>query len=418
MLEILTNSRQRLARRWLLLLPLAALVAGGPAHAQQMKWDFYKKRDMTPPAAVLSFGVPETDNQQFRASCEGAGPIITAFAADVTGLPEGAPVDVVFAGQGFGETVPARASGVQAGTGITGVVFNTRPADPLWVAMSELEQITYSVGGKPPRPLALDGSKSQIAQFLEACQQYAAQAAQGPVPGVEPAPPAEGEAPPPPAATTGDLGPGTSSWTNFNLALDEGNASAYAAGVTANGMRLSAYCTPAKRLLMLIEEARPGAYPQYEERVQQGLSTPIGMGFDPSAGRMVVSFPNGAAVPGTAYYQGLDGSISVTSPTDRGGFAPNGPEVQNLLSQSTVTFSAAPFKQTFQLNGSKNAICDVLNRCEAVVPACGAEGVLIEPAPRCPLGRIRVDNQCMTRPEARTYCGPGYRPGRGTCVPR
>ncbi|MFD0985614.1 hypothetical protein [Methyloligella solikamskensis] len=467
MFQNFSLSRKWLAASWLVALPLAAVLAGAPAHAQEMKWDFYKKTDITPPAAVLSFGVPKTDNQQFRASCEGSDPIITAFAADVAGLPEGAPLDVVFTGNAYTETVKARASGVQGEGEITGFVFNTRPNDPLWVAMAELEQISYSAGGKPPVPLALDGSNKQVKDFLDTCDKYAMQeAAEDPIQGIE------GEAGitekqafkeakevdtidayeaflknfpnglradmarnrinrlsrkgevdamptgPAPTMKTVDLGPGSAAWTNYNLALQGGTASVYAAGVTAKGMKLTTYCTPAKRLIMFVQQSKPGSYPQYDARVAEGLSTPIGAGFDPGAGKMIISFPNGAEFAGTAYYQPSDGSISVTSPTDRDGFLPNEQEVQSMLTQSTMSFTAAPFKATFQLNGSKKAICDVLNRCEAVVPACGAEGVLIEEAPSCGLGKIRIDNQCMEREEARAYCGPGYKPGKGTCVPR
>ncbi|ODA67855.1 hypothetical protein A7A08_01022 [Methyloligella halotolerans] len=458
---------KRLAKGWPLMLPLAAILAGAPAHAQEMKWDFYKRSDLTPPAAVLTFGVPKSDNQQFRASCEGSDPIITAFAADVAGLPEGAPLNVVFTGDAYTETVKARASGVQGGGEITGFVFDTRPDDPLWVAMAELEQISYSAGGKPPVPLALDGSNAQVKDFLDTCDKYAMQeVAEDPIQGIEgkagitekqafkeakevdtidayeaflknfpnglradmarnrinrlsrkgevdvmPSGPA-------PTMKTVDLGPGSAAWTNYNLALEDGAASVYAAGVDAKGMKLTTYCTPAKRILMILEQTKAGSYPQYDARVAEGLSDPVGAGYDPSAGKMIVSFPNGAEVPGAAHYQPESGSISVSSTTDPSGFLPNGEEVQNLLTQSTVSFTAPPFKATFQLKGSSKALCDVVNRCEAVVPACGAEGVLIEKAPGCGLGEIRIDNQCMSREEARTYCGPGYKPSEGTCEPR
>lgn len=444
------------------------MLAGSPAHAQEMKWDFYKKTDITPPAAVLSFGVPKTDNQQFRASCEGSDPIITAFAADVADLREGAPVKVMFTGaDGFGEEIKAQASGVQGGSGITGFVFNTRPNDPLWIAIAELDQISYSVGGKPPVSLALDGSNKQVKSFLDTCDKYAMQeAAEDPIQGIEGAAgmtekegfkeakevdtidayeaflknfpngvradmarnrikrlSRKGEVDamptgPAPTMKTVDLGPGGAAWTNYNLALQGGAASAYAAGVNAKGMKLTTYCTPAKRLLMILQQTKPGSYPEYDARVAEGLSNPVGAGYDPGAGKMIVSFPNGAEIPGAAHYEPGSGSISVTSPTNPSGFLPNEQEVQNLLTQSTVSFTAPPFKATFQLNGSKKAICEVVNRCQAVVPACGAEGVVVEEEPGCGLGKIRIDNQCMSREEARSYCGPGYKPGKETCIPR
>ncbi len=467
MFQTISRSRNWLAKGWPAAVPLLAALIASPAHAQEMKWDYYTRTDITPPAAILTFGVPKTDNQQFRASCEGSDPIITAFAADVAGLPEGAPVVVTFSGDAYGEEIKARATGVQGGSDITGFVFNTRPNDPLWVAMAELEQISYSAGGKPPVPLALDGSNKAVKQVLDTCDKYAMQeAAEDPIQGIEGAAgmtekeafkeakevdtidayeaflknfpnglradmarnrinrlSRKGEVDampsgPAPTMKTVDLGPGSGAWTNYNLALEGGAASVYAAGVDAKGMKLTTYCTPAKRLLMFLQQTKAGSYPEYDARVAEGLSTPVGAGYDPGAGKMIVSFPNGAEVPGAAHYQPVNGGITVTSPTNPSGFLPNGQEVQNLLTQSTVSFTAPPFKATFQLKGSEKAICDVLNRCEAVVPACGAEGVVIEEAPACGLGKIRVDNQCMEREEARTYCGPGYKPGKGTCIPR
>lgn len=449
-----------------------------------MAWQVYKNTDDTPSVASLSFGVPETDDLQFQATCKGADPIVMEIAADVSGLREGERVDVVFTGDAYDQSLQAHVSGRLAEIGITGVTIDTQPSDPIWGAMSELDEIKYAIGGKPSGPLSLDGASGKIEDFLKTCKTYAAEAASSEAaakaesgPGIsekeayeeakdvgtveaweafvknfpsgfradlararisrlsdkaDPAVPAAKQdaapssppAPPPPAPRldTVDLGAGSTRWTNFNYTLDEGNASAYAAGVQANGMKLTAYCTPGKRLQLLLEESPHGAYPQFQERVQQGLANPIGVGFDPSAGKMLINYSNGASGAATAYYQGLDGSVSVTDPNAQGGFLPAGAEVFNLLKESTVSFSAPPFQATFQLKGSKNAICAVLDRCGASVPSCAKPKPTARPKskPRigCRAGQIKVDGKCMSRANAIGYCGPGYTPRGGRCVLR
>lgn len=453
------------------------------AAAQDMEWQVYKSVDETPPVASLSFGVPETDHLQVQATCQGANPIVMDMGADVSGSRENERVDVLFTGDAYDQTLEGKVVGLQAEVGITGVTIEAQLDDPIWGAMSELDEIEYRVGDKQTESLDLDGAGPKIEDFLKACKQYSedaaakeAEAEADPGPGIsekeayeeakevgtaeaweafvknfpsgfradlararisrlgdqeqaaapEPAgaPSAQPPAPPTPAPQLGtvDLGPGAARWTNFNYGLDEGNATAYAAGVQAKGVKLTTYCTPGKRLLLILEESPQGAYPQFQERVQQGLSSPIGVGFDPSAGRMLINYSNGASVAATAYYQGLDGSVSITDATAQGGFLPAGAEVFNLIKESTASFSAPPFQATFQLKGSKTAICAVLNRCGAAAPVCEkpkpAKRPKSKPRGGCRSGQIKVDGKCMSRANATSYCGPGYTPRGGRCVLR
>ncbi|MFD0985615.1 hypothetical protein [Methyloligella solikamskensis] len=466
------------AARAAVFLSLAIGLTLSSAWAQDMEWQVYKFADETPPSASLSFGVPETDHLQVQATCQGADPIAMDIGADVSGRRENERVDVLFTGDAYDQSLEARVSGLRAEVGITGVTIDTRPDDPLWGAMSELDEIEYKVGDKPSETLDLDGAGPKIEEFLEACKQYAEEAASkeaaaaeesGPGitekeayeeakdvgtveaweafvknfpsgfradlararisrlsdqdgPDTAPAEQASPPPAPPPAPRLGtvDLGPGSARWTNFNYGLDEGNTPTYAASVQANGVKLITYCTPGKRLMAILEESPLGAYPQFEERVKQGLSNPIGVGFDPSAGRMLINYSNGASVAASAYYQGLDGSISVTDPNAQGGFLPAGAEVFNLIKESTASFSAPPFQATFQLKGSKNAICAVLNRCGASAPVCAKPKPVKRPKskPRsgCRSGQIKVDGKCMSRSNAISYCGPGYTPRGGRCV--
>lgn len=453
------------------------------ASAQDMEWQIYKSVDETPPVASLSFGVPETDHLQVQATCQGANPIIMDMGADVSGSRENEQVDVLFTGDAYDQTLEGKVVGLQAEVGITGVTIEAQPDDPIWGAMSELDAIEYRIGDKAPETLDLDGAGPKIEEFLKTCEQYAEDAAATEAeaetesgPGIsekeayeeakevgtveaweafvknfpsgfradlararisrlggQDAAPAEDQAaapaapppaPPAPAPRLGtvDLGPGTARWTNFNYGLDEGNTTAYAAGVQANGVKLITYCTPAKRLMAILAESPHGAYPQFEQRVRQGLSTPIGVGFDPSAGKMLINYSNGASVAATAYYQGLDGSVSVTDATAQGGFLPAGAEVFNLIKESTASFSAPPFQATFQLKGSRAAICAVLDRCGAKAPVCEkpkpAKRPKAKPRSGCRAGQIKVEGKCMSRSDAIGYCGPGYTPRGGRCVLR
>jgi len=184
----------------------------------------------------------------------------------------------------------------------------------------------------------------------------------------ETAPPQPVEAQPqtPPAAPspvleTVDLGPGTGSWSRGTYPLDEGNSTAPAAIVQANGVRLTAYCTGRRTVPIMISGEPRDEYPEFDERLQQGLAA---AGAQPGSGEIVeipMRFAGGQLYHVRALVHGLTGEMMLGDTPD--GFAAYSPVLETIMAGETVTVSAPPFSATFQLNGSRAAICGILRQC-------------------------------------------------------
>jgi hypothetical protein len=233
-------------------------------------------------------------------------------------------------------------------------------------------------------------------------------------------PPAPVVAAPPPALPTVDLGQAASAWGTTTYPIDT-NQTVEAATVQANGIQMLAYCDARKKAFLLLRANPAAAYPDFEQRVTQGLGTEIGVGATPHDKRIGISFSNGASADGTAW-RWPSGEIAIGDPTDPYGFPPDGAIMHDLMSESWVRFSAPPFQSTIQLTGSRDAICRAFAACSVTPPGCpsrsqpASTGAAAAKPGGCAKGQIKLEGRCIAKRDAAGFCGPGYRPSHGKCV--
>jgi len=166
---------------------------------------------------------------------------------------------------------------------------------------------------------------------------------------------------------TVDLGPGTAPWRNDRIELDEGNAHSFAAMVESHGLEFVARCDNSKRLAALLREKQRGVYPDFDTRIERGLAASTRTVGD--AGKEIpLRFSSGKQYFVTARVQGLTGDVEIGDVGQP--FVPQGPMVEDMMSEQTMTFSAPPLSATFQLTNSRGAICAVLRRCGVKTKGC------------------------------------------------
>lgn len=187
-----------------------------------------------------------------------------------------------------------------------------------------------------------------------------------PTPASPPAvPPVQQQAatPPPPAPRLSpvDMGQGTGPWRIGTYGLDEGRTRTTAAMVDARGVRLTAYCTAQRTIPLIVSDLRNGIYPQFDQRVQQGLEAAGGAANNNAT--IPIIFQNGQQVFAQASVQGLTGELVLGDTPD--GFNAGSPILEQIMSGNGMTVSMPPFGATFQLSGSRNAMCSLLRSCGA-----------------------------------------------------
>ena len=186
---------------------------------------------------------------------------------------------------------------------------------------------------------------------------------------------------------------------------------------------------------LILAETAGNSYPQLDQRLEQAQNAGQAMQVRASGGS---SFQ----LPFTQY--GLTGEIAVGDQ-----FSPSSLLITSLMKDNSVTFSTGSFGATLQLRGSRKAICNVINRCGAVVQGCqpkpkkvvkprvpktnpgrcrarsvwvSGRGCILRkyinqgPAKGCRAGQVRFAGQCMYPSEKRGFCGPGYTPRGNRCV--
>lgn len=226
---------------------------------------------------------------------------------------------------------------------------------------------------------------------------------------------------------TVNLGVGTARWRAFKYQQDEGNTSAQAAGVEANGLELVAYCTPKKRVATILREKKQGVYPDFNGRIERGLKA-----LEAKGGTVPLTFDTGNvhAVPSQVF--GLTGEVALGNASK--GFASNSRFVRDLMSANQIDILAPPFGASFQLKGSRRALCTMLKRCGVKSPECARyeapKIVRTEPPrqrrqprqprreSRCPRRYVWLEGECVHRRFVAEYCGPGYRRSGSRCVRR
>lgn len=416
------------------------------------------------------------------------------MAVDVGRLKNGAGVKVRFSGGGREHVLPGEVTGVgNTNEGIAGILVRPKHSDQFWSMMTELPAVDYKIPGYRSTVLNLKNGHSKIRSFVSACQAYqralqpAAQTANSGISEKEAfdlakelgtregwdaflaqfpngsragfakayikrlsggsstattaSPPAattpsapEPAVLPKPTLSTVARGPATSRWVNRTERMAiAGGKSVYTASVRVPGVELVTYCVDNSDGIGLgAVVRRKGSYPSFSRRVRQGLAAnPKIAG---TANREIkIEFSNGETVDGGGARSALVGGSLGIGP-NAGIFIEGSSELEYLMSENTVSVELEPFAATFQLNGSRKAICSVMNRCGAQVPRCGASGSARPAAPvpvtttqRCSGGRYysRSQGRCTcpsSRPTwngrscARLQCGRNFKLLRGRCV--
>ncbi len=213
--------------------------------------------------------------------------------------------------------------------------------------------------------------------------------------------------------------PGTSPWRTTRYVMDEGNASANAAAVKANGIEFLMYCNANKRVAAVLRETTRGVYPEFDGRIQQGLAA--------NDNFMIMRFSNETEYPVSAAVQGLTGDVTIgTVEQGKVGFRPNGRIVSDMMAEKTITLFAPPFSATLQLKNSRTAICKVVMQCGATVPGCTRSSQKSVRAVKCSSGYKRRKGKCVLiqncganayrGPEGDCYCKKNYEMRSGKCV--
>lgn len=172
-----------------------------------------------------------------------------------------------------------------------------------------------------------------------------------------------------PAATlqTVDLGPGEEPWeTGLRVVAAAGNQKVYTASVQGNGLELVTFCVGLELHAVLRESPR-GVYPEFEARLGQGMAAAPEL----DGGKTLrMSFSNGATFDDITI--GAPNSAGEVAIGDANQAISQGPAFNEMLAGETMTIAAPPLSATFQLTGSRAAICDVFRRCGATKrPECG-----------------------------------------------
>ncbi|MEM8646613.1 MAG: SH3 domain-containing protein [Pseudomonadota bacterium] len=460
-----------------------------PEASPELKWAYKKFKDEAnqgKSASTLTVSAADSNDVLIQGYCSVGfkeNVSVLKLSSETGDLEEAASVKVAFTGNNkdhaFDGTVVAKGTNEP----VSGARITVKNDDALWETLQELPDIDYQVNSFKSVPVSLSGATDPILNFLADCTSYAGSFDEEPsVAATETAPPAPQEsttakeafetaletntlegwqaylrdfpqgvrsdlarayvkrlqggdqaaaAPPdaePEVEETVNLGPGTASWRPFKYAQDEGNASSPAAGVEANGLELLAYCSPKKRVSAILREKKRGVYPDFDGRVERGLKA-----LEAAGASLPLSFDTGSKHSVPASVAGLTGEVAIGDASK--GFSAASRIVRDLMSANQVTLSAPPFAASFQLKGSRRALCSMLKSCGVKSAECAryepARSVNVDPQlrpkqqrqqrqrrARCPRRYVYLEGECVHRRYVAEYCGPGYRRQGSRCVRR
>ncbi len=451
------------------------------------------------------------------------------FGADIGSLKEGTTVSLRFSGGGYSNEIKGQVYGTQAEEGITGVIVDLKHDDALWQALTGKERLSYLVPGYNASNVELSKGRAAIKQFIDTCRAYSnssgAKIADTPSSGItekeafESAKelntiegweaflnnystgfradlarayvkrlsgnPADQEkiatpkSKPPvtpqskvkrPTLSMVDMGAAKSSWFTGKHMVSREGLSLHTARVRSRGVELVTYCKDNNmsgglgyRLGAVIRQLSPGSYPEFYERAQQGIEASLKRQ-DNGAPRISIWFSEGEGLPNAVADHGVaNGEFGIGSVSH--GFPVNSEAVERMMASSTMHVTLSPFAATFQLKGSRKAICSMMRRCGALPPGCpGAKATpkaipVVKKSRKCTKGRIyisskrqgkcvcprgtsfrkgrcrkivwknkcpafheRINGKCVRNDEVNNPhddgCGPGFKLVKGKCVSR
>lgn len=261
-----------------------------------------------------------------------------------------------------------------------------------------------------------------------------------------------------------DMGAAGSSWLTGKRLVRREGVRLDTARVRSRGVELVTYCKDPSmsgglgyRVGAVIRQLSTGSYPKFEERVTQGIASSLRRR-DNGAPRIDIWFSDSEGLPNAVADQGVvDGEFGIGSVAH--GFPVNSQTVERMMAANTMHVSLPPFGATFQLKGSRKAICSMMKRCGAVPAGCSGRSVtpVVSSSRGCSKGRIYskrrgkcvcpkgksfrkgrcrkniakkkcpafhelVNGKCWRNDEVNNPfddgCGPGFKLVKGQCVSR
>jgi hypothetical protein len=233
----------------------------------------------------------------------------------------------------------------------------------------------------------------------------------------EPAP-SPAPAPAAPPMQTVHNGPGSSDWYNTTKPfVANSRRPAYAAVVDAGGIELTAFCHGSGSNLRIIPGLR-ATDSGVAARLREGLAAAPSITNELAGVSM--TFSDGTEIGGVAATTPPQND-EVTLYVDRKLPEPDGRVIEKLMAGQEVTITAEPFMASFQLDGSRSALCSMMNKCGGKVSGCGGGA---SSTPDCGRGQYRdrkgrcVDDDDDDGQDGRINCGRGrtWVGAQGRCV--
>lgn len=193
-------------------------------------------------------------------------------------------------------------------------------------------------------------------------------------PGSSDAPVAQEPGSEPPASSpkleTVHNGPGRSDWFNTTTPFVANTSRpAYAAIVDAGGVQLTAFCHGRGSNLRIIPGLRVTKNnPGILARLREGLASAPSVTDELASVDM--TFSDGTTIEDVAATK-PPRDDEVTLYVDRKLPRPDDEIMERLMAGQEVTITAEPFVASFQLDGSRSALCSMMNKCGADVSGCG-----------------------------------------------
>lgn len=165
-------------------------------------------------------------------------------------------------------------------------------------------------------------------------------------------------------------GPGRSDWYNATTPLvANSRRPAYSAIVDAGGVQLTAFCHGRGNNLRIIPGLRvTKSNSGILARLREGLASAPSVTNE--LARVSMTFADGTTIEDVAATTPPQ-SDEVTLYVDRKLPEPDDEVIERLMAGQEVTITAEPFMASFQLDGSRSALCSMMNKCGADVAGCG-----------------------------------------------
>lgn len=164
---------------------------------------------------------------------------------------------------------------------------------------------------------------------------------------------------------------GTAPWRSTRYEMDEGNVRVKAAAVKGNGVELLFHCD-GKRLAGILRESGRNLYPNFDRRIEQGLTAIRGGPADGDPVPVPFEISNGRNYSVGAHVMEMNGEVRLSRRGDGQSFKADGSLISDLMSEDYVTISAPPFVANIQLKKSRPALCSLIRSCGANADGCGS----------------------------------------------